>query len=305
MVINLADFKHVRHWKLGNSILNNKTFLLLFLFVAVGIINYLIGANNIDFSVSSIYITAIIIISWKFNKITALLFTFIATLMEYGFYLSFNSENKEAFLCLAVNMSMYVFICLIICRFKKKFVKEKNFSRHDYLTGIANRCYFMEVAKREVAKCSRYNRPISLAYFDCDNFKYVNDHYGHKIGDKLLRTVANIMKTNTRSTDLVARLSGDEFVILLPETESEQSLKVINKIRDNLLKIMKSEKLPVTFSIGIATFLQAPCSVNEMLAKSDKLMYEVKTTSKNAVNQKVFNMPYHTTHSFVGKRTIG
>ena len=156
------------------------------------------------------------------------------------------------------------------------------------MTGIANRCCFFETAFQELARSKRYDRPISIVYIDCDNFKFVNDKYGHKIGDKVLSTVARIMKRNIRLTDLAARMGGDEFAILLPETSADQAKIVMQKIQKTLLYAMNVKKFPVTFSIGIATFITPPVTINEIINEADKLMYEVKRDRKNGIKQKVF-----------------
>jgi diguanylate cyclase (GGDEF)-like protein len=128
-----------------------------------------------------------------------------------------------------------------------------------------------------------------LAYIDLDNFKTVNDTYGHLIGDSLLRLVADTIRNNIRTTDVLARLGGDEFVVLLPETDFEQSEIVINKVQTQLLDEMKKNNWPVTFSIGAVTFLTPPESVDEMIKKADNLMYSAKKNGKNTKKREVWS----------------
>ena len=88
----------------------------------------------------------------------------------------------------------------------------------DYLSGVANRRLFFELAQAEINKAHRYQRPITLVYFDLDHFKEINDTLGHATGDRVLLLVSHTMKMNIRGSDIIARLGGDEFAIMLPET---------------------------------------------------------------------------------------
>ena len=279
-------------------------FFLIFLYLFLGIFNFIDVTSGADLSLSSLNILLIIMVSWKYGKDTAMFFTIVAASMEFILHIFKNSPSDSMssnILNLAITSTLYIFICNILCDYKKKFLKEKNLSRKDFLTGIANRCHFLEFSNVELARSTRYNRPISVVYIDCDNFKHVNDKYGHKVGDKVLVTVAAILKQNTRLTDVVARLGGDEFALLLPETSADQSKIVMQKIQKNLLNAMKLKKFPVTFSIGIATFATPPKSITEMLNHADKLMYEVKKSTKNGIKQKIF---YERTET-IAKRSIG
>ena len=154
-------------------------------------------------------------------------------------------------------------------------------SRTDPLTGAANTRAFLEQVKTEIARARRYRRPFSLAYFDLDNFKSVNDSFGHAAGDDALRTVVSVMRTHVRATDTVARLGGDEFSLLLPETDQGAARMVVAKIRSGVLDEMKARGWPVTLSVGSLTCLDSPLSIDELIKKADDLMYEAKSKGKN------------------------
>ncbi len=160
---------------------------------------------------------------------------------------------------------------------------EKELSRIDFLTQVANRRAFYEMAEFESKRSRRYQRPISLAYIDIDNFKQVNDRMGHEVGDRLLVAVAASIQKSVRETDLVARVGGDEFVLLLPETAAEPAQIVLGKVRNNLLDAMERNAWPVTFSIGLATFPTPPDSVDAMVKFADDLMYSVKNSGKDRI----------------------
>jgi len=161
--------------------------------------------------------------------------------------------------------------------------REKEISRTDALTALANRRAFYEAADVERARAARYSRPVTLAYIDLDNFKHVNDSLGHAVGDELLTRVARLLKENLRFTDTAGRLGGDEFAILLPETGAQAAELVLKKLRQILLHAMSERNWPVTFSIGAATFIDNASSVNEMVQIADGLMYIVKKSGKDKI----------------------
>jgi diguanylate cyclase (GGDEF)-like protein len=126
---------------------------------------------------------------------------------------------------------------------------------------------------------------------DLDGFKEVNDRLGHSAGDAILIDVANHIRKNLRAIDMVARMGGDEFVILLPETDAPSARAAIEKLRGLLLDLSQERSWPVTYSIGLVTFEQAPKSTDDMIGEADKLMYSVKRGSKNNLQVGVWPHP--------------
>jgi diguanylate cyclase (GGDEF)-like protein/PAS domain S-box-containing protein len=164
---------------------------------------------------------------------------------------------------------------------------EKNLSRVDFLTGIPNRRMFHQALTLEGKRSRRYGRPITLIYIDVDNFKYLNDHYGHATGDELLKTIGGTLESSVRSTDMAARLGGDEFAVLLPETDEPSAGVIVAKLRQNLEAAIGPKGWPVTFSFGVVTFPIALDSMEEMIKRADEFMYEAKRGGKSAVVSRV------------------
>ena len=166
---------------------------------------------------------------------------------------------------------------------------EKRLSRFDFLTGIPNRRTFYETVEAEAKRARRYRRAMTLAYVDVDNFKYVNDIFGHSVGDELLKLIGSGIRSSVRSTDTAARLGGDEFGVLLPETDSHGASVAIAKITSRIQDEVRQQNWPVTFSVGVVTFTPdaAPESVEEMIKRADELMYQVKHKGKGAVVSQV------------------
>ena len=185
-----------------------------------------------------------------------------------------------------VRTGFFFIIALILSQLRHALREEHRLARTDALTGVSNSRSFLEFATLELARQRRYDHPISIAYLDCDNFKRVNDFYGHAKGDELLRKVAMVTAQTLREVDIVARLGGDEFGILLPESDQKAAASVMKKLR-NALKTVGQE-YGVTFSMGVVTYLQPAESVDAMLNAADKLMYDVKRAGKNASRFRVF-----------------
>ncbi len=177
----------------------------------------------------------------------------------------------------------------ILGRLAESLDRERKLARKDELTGAANRRAFFEAAKIEMDRMHRYKHPFTLAYIDLDNFKDTNDSQGHEIGDRVLKASASAVAGNIRSTDIFARIGGDEFVLLLAETGADQARPVMEKIRAALLDSMQKERWPITFSIGVVTYLRSPGNVDELVKKADDLMYAAKRGGKNCVSYAAWN----------------
>jgi diguanylate cyclase (GGDEF)-like protein len=145
--------------------------------------------------------------------------------------------------------------------------------------GAANSRKFYLTAERELLRMKRAGKTLTLAYFDLDNFKTVNDTQGHPQGDALLKEGVTIMKHHIRATDLVARLGGDEFALLLPETDHDAANHVLTRLRSELLETMRKRGYPLTF-------LKLAERVKEMVQAAD-IMYQVEHQQKDALRLEV------------------
>ncbi|HUK23864.1 MAG TPA: diguanylate cyclase [Terriglobales bacterium] len=166
--------------------------------------------------------------------------------------------------------------------------REREIARIDPLTQVANRRAFYEMAEVELARARRSRKPLSFACVDIDDFKKVNDALGHLTGDAVLVSIASTLRGSVRSTDIVARMGGDEFQIILSDTDANAAQAVLGKLRRALLQSVESNGWPVTFSIGAASFLVPPSSIEEAVRLADDAMYSVKNRDKNGVAVAMF-----------------
>lgn len=171
---------------------------------------------------------------------------------------------------------------------RKSYVQIMRQSRTDALTGCLNKVGFYEQLQAEIDRHERYRRPFSLVYFDCDNFKTVNDTLGHHVGDLLLAEIGRVVRDKLRAVDSVGRLGGDEFAALLIETEAAAAQRAAEHIKQALDAEMTARDWPVGFSIGIASFETPPANASDALQMADTLMYEVKKHGKNGMRMQRF-----------------
>lgn len=180
-----------------------------------------------------------------------------------------------------VRLIFFLIIVYLLASFHERWKLERSAAQTDHLTGALNNRAFYETAAAELERSRRFSYPFSLAYVDLDDFKGVNDRYGHTAGDALLREIVNVMTANTRRSDVVARLGGDEFAILFAETGAEAAMHAAHKLREKIAADPRIKQAPVTVSIGLITYNQPPVDVREMVRFADELMYQVKRQGKN------------------------
>lgn len=159
-------------------------------------------------------------------------------------------------------------------------------SRRDSLTGAANRRYFLERAEEEFARARRYNKPLSLIVFDIDRFKQVNDTNGHAAGDRVLQNLSNIILLDLREIDLLGRVGGDEFAVLVPETDLQGACEVAERLRVVAAGQSESDGQQVvqyTLSLGVASLAPEDTSIDMAFQRADSALYVSKHDGRNCV----------------------
>jgi diguanylate cyclase (GGDEF)-like protein len=169
---------------------------------------------------------------------------------------------------------------------KKLYQRERELSRMDPLTEIANRRAFFESAAALWGFTQREKMPFSIAYLDVDEFKQLNDRYGHAAGDRLLAVTAASIRQALRGMDVVARMGGDEFALLLPAAEKETAAQIVDRVRRLLDEAVRQHGWAVTFSVGLVTFFPPLRPLSEMIQAADTALYRAKTSGKNRIEQK-------------------
>ena len=257
------------------------------LVMVLGIIDHFTG-YEVSFSI--FYLLPIIFVSWFVNKEFGIAISGLSALVWLTADL-FSGHAYSGYVIPIWNTIMRLGFFLIINNLlvlvKNLLDVERNISRTDFLTKMANTRKFYEAAENEINAARISKDPITVAYIDVDNFKNINDNMGHSEGDKLLSVIAEIIRNNTREIDVVARIGGDEFAVLMPKINDKQSVAIVDRIRSSLSKIVKENNWAVTISIGVVTFNNPDYKVDRMIKEADDLMYSAKKSGKDTAKYKV------------------
>jgi diguanylate cyclase (GGDEF)-like protein len=256
----------------------------LLLLAAVGWIDY---ATGWELRVFPLYFLPLTFVSLSFRRPAALGFSLLcaATWLGSNHLAGMAGPNRSLVLAnTAIMLVAFAFVTILAANHRTSLERERALSRTDSLTGLPNSRGFYEAAGAEVVRLGRYRHPVTLAYLDIDDFKEINDRYGHACGDELLVAVAQVLRRASRSSDLVGRLGGDEFVILYPETGRDAAEAVLRKLQGRLRDSLKEGDGPrLTVSIGAVSFAVPPAALETLVRQADALMYAVKTSGKDGV----------------------
>lgn len=255
-------------------------------FILVSLVAWLDALTGYEVSFSLFYLLPIALAAWFGGRRCGILVTFLSVM---GWIVADDlaghaySHPAIQYWNGSIRLGFFLSTALLVSALKAALDREQGLSRIDSLTGAANKRQFNERLQTELKRARRYGHPLTLAYVDLDNFKQVNDDFGHSEGDKVLFTIVQKAQEALRTSDMVARLGGDEFAFLLPETGEAEARVCMEKIRAQLLEEMQMRNWPVSFSIGVLTCLADVQSEDALIRQADQLMYAVKNSGKNAI----------------------
>ena len=228
-----------------------------------------------------IYLLPLAFVTWFAGKKRGMGFALLLTALMTHHYYDF-TVLAAAFDGLST-LGMFLVVVVMLSSIRQLLETEAAFSRTDHLTGVMNRRAFNELVHYENLKLRRGCCSFSLAYLDIDNFKGVNDTMGHMKGDELLKEMVGCISSNLRSTDVLARMGGDEFCIYLPKSTQDDARVVIQRIKDNLDRLLTTNDWPVSMSIGVITCMESLKDFDTIVHLADSLMYKVKNEGKDNV----------------------
>ena len=160
-------------------------------------------------------------------------------------------------------------------------------AHHDYLTGLFNRRHFHEQGELTLAGAKRYDHALSLCMLDIDHFKNINDTHGHKAGDIVLQKLGHILRETLRTVDITGRMGGEEFAILMPETNFQEAAEMAERLRETVARsdVILEAGLPLHFSvsIGVATMKSKDVNIDMLINQADEALYQAKNTGRNKV----------------------
>jgi diguanylate cyclase (GGDEF)-like protein len=255
-------------------------------FALIGVLGILDFVTGYELAFSLFYLFPIFLLTWLISRrmgIVASFFSAFVWLLADVAAGNIYSSPLIYFWNTLVRLAFFIINTLLLSGLRQAIEHERELAHTDYLTGAINSRYFYAIVQMEIDRFQRYKRPFTLAYLDLDDFKRVNDRFGHSTGDQVLRVVAHTIRNYLRKSDVVARLGGDEFAVLLLETDQEYARLVITKIQDVLLEEMSRNNWSITFSIGVLFCPEGHRSVDDLVRMADDLMYAVKRDGKNAI----------------------
>jgi diguanylate cyclase (GGDEF)-like protein len=209
----------------------------------------------------------------------------IVTISSYSMNEVLKPWQKQVLLLLFVLAILMIFLYVLMRSILNQQKEIFFISTIDGLSGLKNRRYFYELAYDELERCRRYGMTMSVVMIDIDDFKHINDTYGHCVGDFVIKKIGSILNENTRKVDLCARYGGEEFVVLLTCTNISGALNVAEKIRSKIANIEKvgDFSFNITASIGVSELCDGEKLLDSFMKRADDALYEAKRNGKNRV----------------------
>ena len=254
----------------------------------IGGLDYLTG-YKIAFSV--FYLFPVALITWYVGKrlgiAASIASALIGLLADLGTGHSYANPAIYIWNSL-IRLSFFIIIATLLYALRKAHQLEKELAGIDSLTGAANTRSFSDLVHMEIKRSQRNRQPFTIVCIDLGNFKLVNDRFGHSTGDRVLCAIVKQAKSQLRKADVVARIGGDEFAFLLPETNQAAAQTAIHRVQNSLQDEMSRNNWPVTFSIGVLTCVKTTQSSDELIKRADELMYWAKKNGKNSIQYSVY-----------------
>ncbi len=188
-----------------------------------------------------------------------------------------------------LHLAFMLVTTFLLVRLRGRLEIEAQLARRDPVTGVLNARALREQLQSRLDLAAREGKPITLVYLDLDDFKRINDRHGHGEGDRVLQVLARTLTESIRRTDVVARIGGDEFAVLLGAVDPSTAERVISKLRSAVRSAFDHDRSALTCSMGCVTFRAPFPAVDDAINAADSLMYEVKGRGKNAVSFRVFD----------------
>lgn len=257
-----------------------------------GLLGFLDYQTGSEFSLSVFYLLPILFVTWYANYPFGVLLA-IASVSAWilpGLANGTIQTPISAGWNFVVRTSYFLITAFFVDQLKTRLEHERSLASADSLTLAANHRSFYEAVEREISRARRNGTPFTVVYFDIDNFKRINDEYGHLTGDHILIETVNIIKANLRAIDVIGRMGGDEFAIIFPSLSFENAEAVMQRICSRVYPQVNKYH-PVTFSVGAVAFLHPPATVDDVLKEVDRVMYISKTHGKNQCRLEVWRYP--------------
>jgi len=269
----------------------SKPFWIVVGFALIGVVGILDFLTGYESAFSFFYLIPISLVTWltgrRLGIVASLASASVWLITDVAAGNSYSHPFIYAWNAFIV-LGFFVIVTLLLSALRRALEHERELAHTDYLTGAVNSRFFHDMVQMEIDRSQRYKHPFTIAYIDLDNFKAVNDQFGHSTGDQVLRSAVDHIRKHLRKTDVIARLGGDEFALLFPETNQESAQVALSKIQRSILEEMHQGNWSITISVGVLTCINAPYTADEVIRMVDDLMYSVKRDSKDAIKYSIY-----------------
>ena len=261
------------------------TALALAAVILIALVDWQVEAN---FAAAEFYLIPVAAIAWYQGLRPGTWLVLVAAVLAFGLtpYATGDTDyTQRQYIAIFVHIIHLTIAVLIMSKLRSALDAERRLARIDPLTGLYNQREFYSRARVELDRSKRAQAPFTLAYLDLDDFKDINDRYGHREGDTVLKCAADALRSTVRSIDVAVRMGGDEFAVIMADTDEETATQVAERLRLAVAGASGDSTKPqdVTASVGVAVFQDSPDTVDEMLACADRLMYQAKVAGKDRV----------------------
>lgn len=274
----LTLLNRIAHWPVWQRVL-----LVGLLLALVGVLDVVTGY---ELAFSLFYVIPVSVMSWTMGRRWGLGCALLSGVV--WFYADEWSGHVYAIPLIAywnvlIRTGFFLLISSLLSSIKTLMEKEQRLSRYDSLTGVMNSRYFFEQAEAALAEHRRLQQPFVLAYLDMDHFKQVNDQHGHAEGDRVLREATEYLSQHLRAQDLLGRMGGDEFTVLLACCSADEGKVILGRLQHGLNQAMQQRGWPVTLSVGMLHCTPQAPELQDLLTQADQLMYAVKRDGRNGM----------------------
>ncbi len=249
------------------------------------------ASERIALPATWLMIALLVVLGWSCSRAVALESTVVALLVWSLIEASRAEDWSQLVFGQAMRLLVALWLVVWMDRLRERLAESHRFARLDPLTGLSNRQALTEALEAELSRTRRFGRPFTLALFDCDGFKGINDRGGHRAGDVALRQIGVALRQHTRPYDCVGRLGGDEFLLVLSEVDHEDAALIAERLRAALRHFVERSHPALTFSLGVVTFQTGDLDGEDCIQHADEAMYAAKRQGPDQTRFEVIHAP--------------
>jgi diguanylate cyclase (GGDEF)-like protein len=258
------------------------------------VLSALLPLMSPELPITALFLVPVVVVSWWAGRWAAMWAAFAAAssrlLIDLAAGLPYSAPTVP-YWNFGIGLAVFLAVARVLPGLRDTVFRDREQAITDPLTSLGNRRLFTELASIELNRTRRYQRPLALLYMNIDKFEKFNERHGYAEGDSLLVLTASMVKGCLRTSDVVARIAGDEFAVLLPETPAEGAHVAVEKIHQHVSKAAADAGYPVTFSMAVVTYMEGPVTLEGVLRQADSVMFSVKREGGNAIGYEEYAHP--------------